>query len=63
MEGYCVSCKAQREMKDAKQELTKNGRQMLKGSCHTCGTKMCKFVAGSASASSSSSKKSGKGSK
>ena len=46
MEGYCVSCKAQREMKDSKQEVAKNGRQMLKGSCQKCGTKMCKFTGG-----------------
>lgn len=44
MNAYCVSCKEQREMDNARAELAKNGRHMMKGECSSCGTKMCKFV-------------------
>jgi len=43
-EGYCVKCKAKREMTNAKEVKTKNGRRMLKGKCPTCGTTMCKIL-------------------
>lgn len=44
MEGYCVKCKAKREIKDGKEVETKNGRLMMKGVCPVCGTTMCKFL-------------------
>ena len=44
MEGYCVKCKAKKEMNDVKENTTKNGRRMAKGKCPTCGTTMCKFL-------------------
>ena len=40
VEGYCVKCKAKREMKNAKQDKMKNGRDCVKGECPICGTKM-----------------------
>lgn len=40
MQGYCVKCKAKREMKDEKQVTTANHRQMMKGICTVCNTKM-----------------------
>jgi ssDNA-binding Zn-finger/Zn-ribbon topoisomerase 1 len=43
-EAYCVKCKEKREMVDAKEEKTSNGRRLLKGICPTCGTKMNKFL-------------------
>jgi Domain of unknown function (DUF5679) len=45
MEAYCVKCKTKREMKNPKTVTTKNGRQMAKGTCPTCGTTMNKFLA------------------
>jgi hypothetical protein len=45
-EAYCVRCKAKQQMKDEEKATTKNGRNMLKGICTKCGTKMCKFVKG-----------------
>ena len=44
VQGYCVKCKAKRDIKDAKESVCKNGRKMLKGVCSVCGTKMCKFI-------------------
>jgi hypothetical protein len=43
--GYCVKCKATREMKDAKQVTMKNGRPATEGSCPVCGTKIFKIGA------------------
>ncbi|MGQ9782218.1 MAG: DUF5679 domain-containing protein [Nitrososphaeria archaeon] len=44
MEGFCVKCKAKREMKDLTQVTLKNGKPAIKGVCVVCGTKM--FVVG-----------------
>lgn len=44
MEGYCVKCKAKREMKDTKEQTLKNGRKAVSGKCPTCGTKMFKIL-------------------
>lgn len=38
--GYCVKCKAKREMKDAQEVEMKNGRKAMKGVCPVCGTGM-----------------------
>jgi len=47
MQGYCVKCKAKREMKDAKQVTMKNGRPAMKGKCPECSTGMyCIMKAG-----------------
>lgn len=46
MEGYCVKCKASREMKDPKQVTMKNGRPATEGTCPTCGTRMFRIGAG-----------------
>ncbi len=43
--GYCVKCKASREMKDAKQITMKNGRPATQGTCPVCGTKIFKIGA------------------
>jgi RNase P subunit RPR2 len=43
MKGYCVKCKAKREMKNEKAVTMKNGRKAVKGVCSKCGTKMFKI--------------------
>ncbi|MEK6846225.1 MAG: DUF5679 domain-containing protein [Nanoarchaeota archaeon] len=52
VEGYCVKCKAKKEMKDAK-EVTMKGkggteRKAMKGKCTTCGTVMFRIMGGTA---------------
>ena len=49
-EGYCVKCKAKKEIMDAVEETMKNGRKAIKGKCPTCGTVMFKILGGKASA-------------
>jgi hypothetical protein len=44
--GYCVKCKASREIKDAQQVTMKNGRPATQGVCPVCGTKIFKIGAG-----------------
>jgi RNase P subunit RPR2 len=44
--GYCMKCKTQRQMTDAKPVTMKNGRPATQGSCPECGTKMFKIGAG-----------------
>jgi len=39
-QGYCVKCKAKKEMKDAKEVVMKNKRKAMKGKCPACGTSM-----------------------
>lgn len=43
-EGYCVKCKAKKEMKDSKEVTMKNGRKAAKGKCTDCGTGMYKIL-------------------
>jgi len=47
-EGYCVKCKAKKEISDAVEETMKNGRKAIKGKCPTCGTVMFKILGGKA---------------
>lgn len=54
-EGYCVKCKAKKEIVDAVEETMKNGRKAIKGKCPTCGTVMFKILGGKATATSSAS--------
>ncbi len=44
MEGYCVKCKAKKEMKDTKEITMKNGRKAMKGKCLDCGTGMFRIL-------------------
>jgi hypothetical protein len=41
--GYCVKCKAKREMKSEQKVTLKNGKKATKGVCPTCSTKMFKI--------------------
>jgi hypothetical protein len=47
-EGYCVKCKAKKEIMDGVEEVMKNGRKAIKGKCPTCGTVMFKILGGKA---------------
>jgi uncharacterized Zn finger protein (UPF0148 family) len=51
-EGYCVKCKAKKEIVEGVEEVMKNGRKAIKGKCPTCGTVMFKILGGKATASS-----------
>jgi len=53
-EGYCVKCKAKKEIVDAVEETMKNGRKAIKGKCPTCGTVMFKILGGKATAAATS---------
>lgn len=44
--GYCVKCKAKREMKGERAVVMKNGRNAMTGTCSVCGTKMFKIGGG-----------------
>jgi len=59
-EGYCVKCKAKKEIADAVEELMKNGRKAIKGKCPTCGVVMFKILGGKASGESSGKEKDSK---
>ena len=48
-EGYCVKCKAKKEIAEAVEELMKNGRKAIKGKCPTCGVVMFKILGSKAS--------------
>lgn len=43
VQGYCVKCKAKREIKDGKETKTSKGVKMLKGKCPVCGTTVCRI--------------------
>jgi Zn finger protein HypA/HybF involved in hydrogenase expression len=44
MEGYCLKCKAKKEMQDAKEVTLKNNRKAMKGKCPDCGTGMFRIL-------------------
>jgi Zn finger protein HypA/HybF involved in hydrogenase expression len=52
VEGYCVKCKAKRDMKDGKEVSMKGKggtvRKAMKGVCPKCGTTMFKILGGAA---------------
>ena len=54
-EGYCVKCKAKKEIAEAVEETMKNGRKAIKGKCPTCGVVMFKILGGKAATTSKSS--------
>jgi uncharacterized Zn finger protein (UPF0148 family) len=45
-QGYCVKCKAKKDIIEAVEELMKNGRKAIKGKCPTCGAVMFKILGG-----------------
>ncbi|MEA3368877.1 MAG: DUF5679 domain-containing protein [Candidatus Ratteibacteria bacterium] len=44
MEGYCVKCKAKKEMQETKEVTMKTGRRAMKGKCPDCGTAMFRIL-------------------
>lgn len=42
--GRCMHCKTEREIKDPKDVVMKNGMKAIKGVCPVCGTKMFRIV-------------------
>jgi hypothetical protein len=40
MQGYCVKCRAKREIRNARAITMKNGKPATQGVCPVCGTKM-----------------------
>ena len=44
MEGRCMKCKSQQEMKDVIMTQTSRGGYMAKGKCSVCGCGMCKIM-------------------
>jgi len=42
-EGYCVKCKAKKDIVDPKDITMKNGRPATQGTCPTCNTKIFKI--------------------
>ena len=46
MQGYCMKCRAQREMADTKTVTMKNGRSATQGRCPVCSTGMYRLGKG-----------------
>ncbi|MEK6973662.1 MAG: DUF5679 domain-containing protein [Nanoarchaeota archaeon] len=44
VEGRCMRCKEQRQMKNEKEVVMKNGMKAMSGVCTNCGTKMFKII-------------------
>jgi Zn finger protein HypA/HybF involved in hydrogenase expression len=40
MQGYCVKCRAKREIRNGRAITMKNGKPATQGVCPVCGTKM-----------------------
>lgn len=41
MKAYCMKCRNEREISDARAEKMKNGNTATKGVCSTCGANVC----------------------
>jgi len=48
-EGYCVKCRAKKQIVNAVEEAMKNGRRAIKGNCPDCGIVMFKILGGKSS--------------
>ena len=46
MTGYCMKCRAQRDMQNTRSVTLKNGRPATQGTCPRCGTKMFRIGKG-----------------
>lgn len=44
VDGRCMRCKVQRQMKNEKEVVMKNGMKAMSGVCTNCGTKMFKII-------------------
>jgi Domain of unknown function (DUF5679) len=43
-EAYCVKCRKKRQIKNGTVEKTVKGRNVAKGTCPVCGTKVARFL-------------------
>jgi hypothetical protein len=43
-EGYCVKCRAKREIKNPQEAKMDNGRRAVRGQCSVCGTNITRFL-------------------
>ena len=48
-EGYCVKCKAKKQIANAQEVTMKNGRPAVQGVCPDCGTKIFSMKGGAKS--------------
>jgi Zn finger protein HypA/HybF involved in hydrogenase expression len=46
MQGYCVKCRAKREIRNARAIVMKNKKPATQGVCPVCGTKMFRIGKG-----------------
>jgi Zn finger protein HypA/HybF involved in hydrogenase expression len=46
MQGYCVKCRAKREIRNARAIVMKNKKPATQGICPVCGTKMFRIGKG-----------------
>ena len=44
VEGRCMKCKKQVEIKNGSKTTMKNGMEAMKGECPTCGTKVFRIL-------------------
>jgi DNA-directed RNA polymerase subunit RPC12/RpoP len=44
VEGRCMKCKKQVEIKNPQEVVMKNGMKAVKGTCPTCGTKVFRIL-------------------
>ena len=44
VQGRCMKCKTQREIKDGQETVMKNGMKAIKGVCPVCGTKVFRIL-------------------
>ena len=44
VEGRCMKCKKQVEIKDAEEVILKNNMKAIKGVCPNCGTKVFRIL-------------------
>lgn len=44
VEGYCVKCKAKKEMQEPQEVTMKNKRKAMKGKCPDCGTSLFRIM-------------------
>lgn len=43
VEAYCMKCRKKQSVKDPVQSLTKNGKPLVKGTCPSCGSTICRI--------------------
>jgi len=57
VEGRCMKCQKQVEIKNGKETITKNKMRMMKGSCGKCNTTVCCMLGKAGGSKAASGKK------